>query len=85
MARWRLTAWLPDQPKIKVIKHWQTDCKLCAIAKAQSLASEVASAHKRPAGSVKWTAAKLMGAIDGFVIHYHSDQRIGNLPRRHGH
>ncbi len=85
MTRWRLTAWLPDRPSVKVRKHWAGDCKLCAIAKAQDLAVTVANAHRRHVDNVRWTAEKLLMAKDGWEIVFHDGQRIGGLPKRHGH
>jgi len=85
MARWRLKAWLVDRPKLEAKRHWQTDCKLCAIAKAQELAQSVAKAQRVHVDRVKWTAEKLTGGPDAWTILYHSGQRIGPLPRRHGH
>lgn len=85
MARWRLTAWVREHPETRVRKHWQAGCKLCAIAKAMDIAGEVAKANHIAVGNVKWTAEKLTDVVGQWEIVFHDGQRIGTLPRRHGH
>lgn len=85
MTRWRITAYVKAKKHIRVRKYWQTDCKLCAIAKAMEIAEEVAQAKHVHVSAIGWTAEKLMGVVNGWEIKFHDGQRVGPLPKRHGH
>jgi len=85
MARWRAKIWFADRPDVILQWHRNIPCKLCAIHMIQLRAAGIEKETKRAAGTAKWSLERIRGHLQGWEIVFHSDQRIGNLPARHGH
>ena len=84
-TRWRFILWLTDRPEIRMTKHYQHACKLCAIKRCQEWATLMSDGHGHCHDSVKWTIEKIDGHLTQWNIVFSSDDRIGPWVRRHGH
>jgi hypothetical protein len=85
VARWRFEIWLTDRPKVRVVKHRELACKLCAISRCMKLAEVIAETWHARDETVSWSVSKLANVVDGWQVVYTSQMPKLTRVNRHAH
>jgi hypothetical protein len=76
---------LTANPKIEAKRTRKSDCKLCIIGRAITIATDMAKVRRIDYTEIGWTVEVLTGAPGEWDIIWHHQKDDGGLALRHGH